>query len=281
MPVAVVTDSAAALPPEIAREHAISVVPMWLTFDGTAVREGEMSLEELLTHPEVKTSGPSPGEFAAAVDEQRAAGADGVVVLTIAAEMSSTHEAAVLGARAAGGDVRVVDTRTAAGAEALVVLAAADAAARDASVDGVVAAAERAIPQMRLVATLPSLEHLVRGGRVPNIAGWAGNVLGIAPLFEFRNGHARPLRPALGTEVAYDRIVSRWRRDRVPGAELHVAALHANARTDAQRLLDRVREQAEPKTSFLGEFGTVMVAHTGPGLVGLAWRWTVAGDTSA
>src|SRR5262249_36782330 len=179
------------------------------------------------------------------------------------------------------GDVRVVDTRTAAGAEALVVLAAADAAARGGSIDAVVEAAEQAIPQMRLVATLPSLEHLVRSGRVPNIAGWAGNVLGIAPLFAFRNGPARPLRPALGTEVAYDRIISRWRRDRVPGAELHVAALHANAPTDAQRLLDRVREQAEPKTSFIGEFGTVMVAHTGPGLVGLAWRWAVPVDGRA
>jgi DegV family protein with EDD domain len=274
MSVAVVTDSAAALPSDIARGRSIAVVPMWLTFDGTAVHEGEMTLEDVLTHPEVKTSGPSPGEFAAVIEEQLAR-ADAVVVLTIAAEMSSTHEAAVLGARGAGGDVRVVDTRTAAGAEALVVLAAADAAARGASIDDVIAAAEEAIPQMRLVATLPSLDHLVRGGRVPNIAGWAGNVLGIAPLFEFRDGHARPLRPALGTEVAYDRIVSRWRRDRVPGAALHVAALHANAPTDAQRLLDRVCEQAEPKTSFLGEFGTVMVAHTGPGLVGLAWRWAV------
>jgi DegV family protein with EDD domain len=275
MSVAIVTDSAAALPTQIAGERSIAVVPMWLTIDGTAIHEGEMSLHEVLSHPEVKTSGPSPGEFAAVVEEKLTR-ADGVVVLTIASEMSSTHEAAVIGARATDGDVRVVDTRTAAGAEALVVLAAADAAARGASIDSVVAAAEQAIPQMRLVATLPSLEHLVRGGRVPNIAGWAGNVLGIAPLFEFRNGHARPLRPALGTEVAYDRIISRWRRDRVPGAELHVAALHANAPTDAQRLLDRVREQVEPKTSFLGEFGTVMVAHTGPGLVGLAWRWAIA-----
>jgi DegV family protein with EDD domain len=280
MSVAIVTDSAAALPPSLAAARSIAVVPMWLTIDGTAVREGEMSLQEVLSHPEVKTSGPSPGEFAAVIEDELTR-AEGVVVLTIASEMSSTHEAAVIGARGTDGDVRVVDTRTAAGAEALVVLAAADAAARGESIDGVVAAAEQAIPQMRLVATLPSLEHLVRGGRVPNIAGWAGHVLGIAPLFEFRSGHARPLRPALGTEVAYDRIVSRWRRDRVPGAELHVAALHANAPTDAQRLLDRVCEQVEPKTSFLGEFGTVMIAHTGPGLVGLAWRWAVPVDGSA
>jgi fatty acid-binding protein DegV len=84
------------------------------------------------------------------------------------------------------------------------------------------------------------------------------------------------LRPELGIEPAYERILSRWRRDRVPGGQLHVAALHANAREDAQWLLDRVNEQAEPKTLFLGEFGTVMIAHTGPGIVGLAWRWTTS-----
>jgi DegV family protein with EDD domain len=272
MPVAIVTDSAAALPSAVARDHSIEVVPMWLTIDGTAIREGEMPLEELLTHDDVKTSGPSPGEFETAIEEQLRRG-DGVVVLTIASAMSSTHEAAVVGAQAAGGSVRVVDTKTAAGAQALVVLAAAAAAERGDSLDAVVAAARQAIPQMRLVATVPTLEHLVRGGRVPNIAGWAGRRLGISPLFEFRDGRARPLRPARGIAAAHDRMLARWRRDRIPGARLHVAALHADAEPDAESLLDRVRAEAEPETAFVAEFGTVMVAHTGPGLVGLAWRW--------
>ena len=41
----------------------------------------------------------------------------------------------------------------------------------------------------------------------------------------------------------------------------------------ARDLLARVCEEVDPATAFLGEFGTVMVAHTGPGVVGLAWRW--------
>jgi DegV family protein with EDD domain len=273
MPVSVVTDSAAALPRALARDHGIAVVPMWLTIDGTSVHEGEMPLDELLTHSDVKTSGPSPGEFEATIARCLEHGDDGVVVLTIASAMSGTYEAAVLGAQAAGGPVRVVDTKTAAGAQALVVLSAAAAAERGGSLDAVVGAALTAIPQMRLAATVPTLEHLVRGGRVPNIAGWAGRRLGIAPLFEFRDGRAHPLRPALGMTAAYDRILARWRRDRIPDARLHVAALHAEAPVEAEHLLDRVRAEAEPATAFVGEFGSVMVAHTGPGLVGLAWRW--------
>jgi len=273
MAVAIVTDSAAALPPAMAEARDIAVVPMWLTVGGEAVREGDVPAVDLLAQPDVKTSGPPPGEFEAAVKERARSTDDGVVVLTIASTMSSTYESAVLGARAAGGAVRVIDTATAAGAQALVVLAAADAAARGASLDDVESAARHAIAQVRLVATVPNLDHLVRSGRVPNIAGWAGRRLGLAPLFEFRDGHAHPLRPARGVAAARDRILGRWRRDRLEGARLHVAALHAQAEADANWLLDRVREEIEPATAFVGSFGTVMVVHTGPGLVGLAWRW--------
>ena len=48
MTVAIVTDSAAAIPPELVELHRIVVVPMWLTVDGMAIREGERELGELL-----------------------------------------------------------------------------------------------------------------------------------------------------------------------------------------------------------------------------------------
>ena len=66
---------------------------------------------------------------------------DGVVVLTIAASMSSTHQAAMLAAKDLGEQVRVIDTTTAAGAEGLVVLEAARAARAGGDLDAVEAAA--------------------------------------------------------------------------------------------------------------------------------------------
>jgi len=116
----------------------------------------------------------------------------------------------------------------------------------------------------------------VRSGRVPNIAGWAGKRLGLAPMFEFRDGGAHPLRPARGVDAAIERIVMRWHRSQVDGAALHVAALHAEAPEIAQRLLDEVEAKVQPRAAFCASFGTVMVVHTGPGLVGLAWWWESA-----
>jgi DegV family protein with EDD domain len=270
--VVVVTDSAAALPADLVREHGITVVPMWLTVRGVPEPEGRRPLEELVREDDVTTSAPTPGEFETTIKEAGARG-DGVLVLTIASSMSATHQAASVAAQAVGGPVRVVDTATAGGAEALVALAAADAARTGGSLDEVEARARLVIDRVRLVATVPTLDHLVRSGRVPGLAGWAGRRLGINPLFEFRGGKVRRLRPALSRESALDRIVALVHRSRPPRSRLHVAALHALAVDTAHELLARVSEQELPTTAFVGEFGPVMVVHTGPGLAGVAWWW--------
>ena len=271
MTVALVTDSAAALPAELAAAHDITVVPMWLTIGDESVHDGERALGELLGDTRVTTSAPAPGEFEDAIRQRL--GTDGVLVLTIDSEMSGTYNAAALAAETVGGPVRVVDTRTAAGAEALVVLAAAAAAEAGGDLDAVEQAARRVIDEVRLVATVPTLDHLVRSGRVPGIAGWAGRRLNINPLFEFRSGRVHRLRPAIGQPAALDRIIGRFTRSRVDGARLHVIALHALAADEAKELLRRVEAEFAPATAFIGEFGSVMVVHTGPGLVGLAWWW--------
>jgi len=276
MSVAIVTDSAAALPAELVERHRIAVVPMWLTIGGESVREGERPLSELLGDERVATSGPAPGEFEEAIRSRLTD--DGVLVLTIAASLSGTNEAATVAAAQLGDDVRVVDTATAAGGEALVVLAAAAAAERGASLDEVEAEAKDVVERVQLVAAVPNLDHLVRSGRVPGIAGWAGRRLRINPLFEFRVGRVRRLRPALSSEAATERMLGRLMRSREPNTRLHVGALHALAPDAAEGVLERVEAEVTPATTFVGEFGSVMVVHTGPGLYGLAWWWQPDGD---
>jgi DegV family protein with EDD domain len=272
--VGVVTDSAASLPADVAARAGVVVVPMWLTLGGTSVHDGELSLDEITRRVAdgFTTSGPTPGEFAQAIGG--ADQGDGVLVLTLSAEMSGTYGAAHLAAGLVDDvDVRVVDTGTAAGAQGLVVLAASAAAAAGADLDGVEQAAKQASSEVHLVATLPNLEHLARGGRVPGAAAWAGRWLDLHPLFEFRGGHVHPLRPAHGADAARERVLSAWARTVSAGAELHVVAMHALDEAEAERLLAEVRIRVEPTTAFVGSFSPVMVAHTGPGLVGLAWRW--------
>lgn len=274
MRVSVITDSAASLPEPLAERAKVSVVPLELVVGGKPYHDGDLPLEEVVAHIDegITTSSPSPGRIAKAI-EDRLEDSDATLVLTISRRMSSTYEVARLAARTVNGSARVVDTESAAGAEGLVVLHAARCAARGGDLDDVTRAAREAIDRVRLVATVDSLDYLVAGGRVPEVAGRAGRFFGVHPMFEFGRGRVRPLRPALSREAAIERIVGLWRRSIVPGAALHVAALHANDPARAAQLLASVRAEAEPATAFVAEFSTVMIAHTGPGLAGLAWWW--------
>jgi DegV family protein with EDD domain len=270
--IAVVTDSASALPADLARRHGITVVSMSLAVGGVPEPEGQRPLAELVDIPDVTTSAPPPGEFEAAIKD-RLRTHDGVVVLTIAGSMSASFQAATVAAAAVGGPVRVIDTGVAGGAEALAALAAAETATGGGDLDAVDARGRAVSEGARLTATLPSLDHLVRSGRVPGVAGWAGRQLGINPIFEFRSGTVHRMRAALSRESALDRIVARVWRTQADGTRLHVAAQHALAPDAADYLLAAVRERTEPATAFIAEFGPVMVVHTGPGVAGLAWWW--------
>ncbi|MBO0691537.1 MAG: DegV family protein, partial [Acidimicrobiaceae bacterium] len=76
-----------------------------------------------------------------------------------------------------------------------------------------------------------------------------------------------------GLRSARQRVLAMWAASIVEGAALHVAVMHALDEQGAESLLSEVRRRVEPTTAFVGSFSPVMVAHTGPGLVGLAWRW--------
>lgn len=286
------TDSASSLPTDLAAAYGVTVVPMWVTIGGQQFRDGELGMAEVLGRlgEGLSTSGPAPGDLA-----QAAMAADhgqGVIILTLSKNMSSVYQAARVATGLLGADagdtaekVAVVDTGTAAGAEGLVVLAAATAARDNVPLTSVVAVAEDVRSRVRLLATLPSLEYLARGGRVPGAAAWGARWLGLNPIFEFKDGKVRPLRPARGRRLAFQRIVEIWSRDATRrgqgGAALHVAALHALEPDVAQQLLDEVSRRTEPATAFVGSFSPVMVAHTGPGLVGLAWWWEEPAEPKA
>jgi DegV family protein with EDD domain len=260
---------------------------MWVTIAGEQSRDTELDMAQVLARlgEGLTTSGPAPGELVDAAS--RADQGDGVVILTISRRMSGSYDAARIAAglleeqgpgKGSGKQrVAVVDTGTAAGAEGLVVLAASRAARAGLGLDGVVAAAERAARRARLLATLPSLEHLARGGRVPGIAALGARWLGLQPVFEFRQGKVKPLRPARGRRLACQRIVTMWASDLDEqlrrGSALHICALHALEPEIAEDLLSQVQAYVKPATAFVGSFSPVMVAHTGPGLVGLAWWW--------
>lgn len=191
--VAVITDSAASLPPALAKKWGIAVVALQVIVDKHSFREGEeITPTEVLGHlvaaRDVKTSQPSVDAFANAYRRAADAGAGSVVAVLISGEISGTVNAARAAAHGAPIPVEVVDSRTVAMATGFAALAAGALAATGADIMAVAERAREVAATSYCVFTLDSLEYLKRGGRVSATTAAIGNALSLRPVLEIRDG---------------------------------------------------------------------------------------------
>ena len=187
---AIVSCTSSDLTPQQAQELSVRLVPLTVSFgDETYEAVTELTNEDFyrkLTAPGApfpRTAAPNPARFQAAFQEAFDAGAEGVVCITISAEMSATYAAAV---QAAGefepGLVDVIDSRIVTQAQGLIVKHAADLAATGAEQAEVVDLVHDLVGRVRLMFTPESLEYLQRGGRIGRASALLGSVLSIKPI---------------------------------------------------------------------------------------------------
>ncbi|HYT78624.1 MAG TPA: DegV family protein [Actinomycetota bacterium] len=273
MGVGIVADSAANLPNDVAHELGIVVVPMYLKFGDEVYRDGldltPTDFYQRLVRDGVvaSTSTPSPGDYLEAYERT---GAQDIVCVTVASSMSSSHQQASLAAERFEGHVEVVDSMTAAMAEGFVAVEAARAAARTASLPEIVARARDVSHRTRLYATVDSFEFLRKSGRVTKLQAYAATVLDIKPVFGFKEGEVVPVSRSRTKRKALARIVEDATRE-MGELPVHLAALHAAALGEAEEIAERISARANVVEKVITEVTPVIGAHTGPGLVGVAF----------
>ena len=278
--VAIVADSAAALPPELTGDSRIDIVPMQYTFGDETYLDGRdldpTSFYRMLKEAPVlpTTSAPSPASYLEAFQRAASRGRS-VVCLTVASQFSSSHDSAMAAAREAEGlpgatPIVVLDTESAAGGEGLVVVEAWRAANRGLGLDEVVGAARSVIPRVKLFAFLDTLFFLWRGGRVHRLAYAGSSLLKIKPLLEMTRGQVRGVGRPRTASRAEERLLTLMRRE-VGEARVHATVIHADSAEAAERLRDRVESEFTCDDLFVSEFSPVMGTHTGPGLLGVAF----------
>lgn len=270
--VAIVADSSACLPGGLVAKYGIRLVPLGLTIGERTIPDGSLSAAELFALAgkapgRVQTASPPPGDFLAAFNEAREAGASEVLCLTLSAAYSGTHDAAAAAAGMAEHPVTVVDTGGLAMTHGFAVLGAARALEAGATAEAAGAAAKRIGSGGKLVGALDTLRFLVKGGRVPWIVGWATSILRIKPVLAFENGGAHSIARPRTWPAAKARLLSEVLDSRWPA---RVAVMHSAAPERADELAAAVSEAMHPAELLITEFSSVMAVHTGPGFVGLA-----------
>ena len=271
----IVTDSSCDLPDEILQRHRITVVPLTIRFgeEGFVDRE-ELSIDDFWVRLSAakdlpETAAPSVGRFQDVYRELSYAGADGIVVVTISAGISATHQSATLAADQLRSriPVRVIDSRLVSAALGLGVLAAARAAEAGGTIDVVEATAREAVASSNLFAALDTLEYLKRGGRIGSTAAFFGNLLDVKPLITFAEGVV-----SAGGRVRTRRKAIKAVLDHLESLEsvAEVGVIHSNP-PDLDEFLGALRERGHDDP-LVARLGPVVGAHAGPRVIGIVYR---------
>lgn len=274
MPIAVVTDSTAYLPAEVAGTHGLTIVPLTVVINGREGREGdEVSPADAARalsarRVAVFTSRPSPEQFAQTYRRLLDRGATGVVSIHLSAQLSGTVESAELAAADFGGLVEVVDAGSTGMGLGFPALAADAAAARGADLAQVRQAALDTIGRTRTFFYVDTLEFLRRGGRINAASALLGTALSVKPIMHVVEGgialRDKVRTPSRGIARLADLAV-----EAAGDADVDVAVHHLAALTRAQHLADTLaaRLGARLRDHYLTEIGAVVAAHVGPGLI--------------
>lgn len=271
MPVKIVTDSVSDLPPQIAQELEITIVPLYIRFGTKVYRDGiDLTSDDFfnkLVESKVLpvTSVPSPGDFVEIYDKL-ADDTDEILVITLSSKLSGTYEVTLqsIGLMQKKCHVEVVDSQSAAMAEGLIAITAVKAAQSGASFNEVIDITRRNIHRVGLRAVFDTLEYLQRGGRIGKAQSLLGSLLKINPVIGLKDGELFPAGKersrAKGIDHLYNFIAKYSFIE-------EIAIEYATTPDDVEILADQIDFKFAKQRIYHSRAIPVIGTHTGPGLI--------------
>ena len=269
--VAIVTDSVADLPPQVAEEFGITVVPLVVRF-GTDLYRDSLDLspdqfyEKLRTSKVLPaTSVPPPAAFADAYNKL-AEKTNEIVVISLTSKVSATYQVALqaVGLMKKKCRVEVIDSQWAVMAQGFIAIAAAKAAQGGASLDEVLDAAHHTMHRVGIRAAFDTLEYLERGGRIGKAQAFLGSLLKVNPIIGIKDGEVHPCARERSRAKAINYLYNFAASfGKVEG----LAVEYATNLDEANRLVRRLHSKYPQVPIYLSRASPVIGTHTGPGLI--------------
>ena len=276
-PVAIFTDSASDMDPAVAAAEGISIVPLLVTFGSQSFKAGvDLSTAQFWDRmvapdaPFPTTAASSPGEFKEAYEAAFASGADAIVSVHVASELSGTIKSAQIAAdMLPDREIHVVDSRGASMAEGILARLGVDLAADGRAAEDIAATLEARGPDMRIYVALETLDYLRKGGRISGAQAAIGTLLSVKPIIRVRDGVVDTVDRVRTRSKARERLIELiCERPIERLAILHTISPDVEAFRDA--VLERAPGGLDPADVTIDLVGASVGPHLGPGCVGAA-----------
>jgi len=270
MSVAIVTDSACDIPPEIAEQLHIHVIPNVLVIEGQSFLDGrEISRQKFYERlPKMKdvpsTSAPSPGAFQAVYEDLFQQGYQQIISIHVPDALSAIFSVASLAAQPFDNRVKVIDSGTFTLGLGFQAIAAAEKAVNGYPLENILSEIASIRERVHVVAMLDSLEYIRRSGRVSWARARLGSLLDIKPFLRVHESKVLRLGEARTRHKGIERLLQILQD---LGPLQRFAVLHTNAEKDALLFLQQVKNEIDT-SPLLVNVTTVIGTHVGPNGLG-------------
>jgi DegV family protein with EDD domain len=280
MKIAIVTDSSSDIPQELAKKYNIEIIPMYIGYDGFLRKDGvdifpEEVYAALKENKKVGTSSPSIGDFLKVFDfllEEK--GIDLVCCITLSSRLSGAFNAAsIAGKKFNNGRVKVYDSKTSTICLGFIVLQAAQAASRGCSFEEIEGIINRLTVKNRFFALLENFEYVFKGGRGTFFGKILNKALIFTPILTIgKTGKVHLSKFAKNKYSALEEICKMAVKASISNGTSKFGIFYGEDIDTAKYLEKMLKDNKDISIDEIitTKITTVISAHTGPGIYGIA-----------
>ncbi len=271
----IITDSTCDLPADYFRKYDLGVVPINIQFGKETFEEG-ISIDQTTFYKKVdelgiipQTSQPSVGQFVDAYRAVARQGFDAIISMHVTGKLSGTVNSAILAAQEITNEIKVYpyDSLCGSGALGYMCVDAAEMARAGKSVDEIVARLDAARPRVGIFLSLATLRYAQMSGRISNLQGLLASLLNVKPIISLHDGMLAPSGRVRSRQAAMDLLIDHATRA-AENRPVKFAAIHGEAREEAEQLLARGKQALNCVDSFVDDIAVSLAVHFGPGVIG-------------
>ena len=279
----IVSDSSCDFEPNLAKEQDITLIPFYITLDGTNYFKEGVDLQKdefykrLVTENAYpKTSLPSPQDYIDAYRPILESGFD-IFSLTITSKFSGSYQSAHTAANTLLEEfpdrkISIVDSFQVAFGQNLILWEAIARRNGGVSLEQTTKDIKTMSESSVLFFTLETLEYLKKGGRIGKGAALIGGVLGLKPVLQLKDGELHPRSKVRGKKKAIANVIDHALEYIGNNKDDYLFVVgHTANPTESEAFRKELEENHGIKTSYpLINAGATIGSHIGPGGVGVA-----------
>lgn len=220
--IAFVTDSAAAMPPELLRtlrlKAAVEVVEIPTYIDDVALSGSQLEIAEAITlahalGQRIRTAAPAPGEFEEVYEKLMEEGVTHIFSVHLSSALSGTFDSARIAAARVALPIYVLDSQSVAMGYGHVVNMGVELVNQQVPAASIYELLQDLLDEMRVYFYIPVLDALRKGGRINAAMAMLGQMFQIIPVGTIEHGKVQYYARAKSVEQAQE-ILSEIAKDR-------------------------------------------------------------------